>query len=75
MLSMFQSAEAFNQPLDSWDVSQVRVMNLMFYGANSFNQALDSWNVPQVIDMTSVFLLASAFNQKSLLLPSQDDPV
>jgi surface protein len=42
---MFYNASAFNQPLDSWDVSNVRSIRGMFEQAYAFNQPLDAWNV------------------------------
>ena len=38
MNSMFCDAEAFNQPLFLWDVSQVTDMSFMFDNAKSFKQ-------------------------------------
>src|SRR5690554_6732559 len=42
---MFSSANSFNQPLNSWDVSNVLAFEGMFYNAQSFNQDLSSWNM------------------------------
>ncbi|MDY4859731.1 MAG: BspA family leucine-rich repeat surface protein [Campylobacter sp.] len=42
---MFDGCENFNQPLNSWNVSNVTDMDSMFYGCENFNQALNSWNV------------------------------
>ena len=39
---MFANAY-FNQPIDSWDVSQVEDMGFMFNSAYSFNQCLSTW--------------------------------
>ncbi|OEU11076.1 hypothetical protein FRACYDRAFT_246180 [Fragilariopsis cylindrus CCMP1102] len=54
---------SFNQPIDSWDVSQVERMEFMFNGATSFNQPIDSWDVSKVEDMDSMFGGAIHFNQ------------
>jgi surface protein len=35
---MFRNAAAFNQPIKSWDVSNVAGMQEMFSGATAFNQ-------------------------------------
>jgi MoxR-like ATPase len=40
MSHMFDGASSFNQPLDSWNVSNVTDMSHMFDGASSFNRAL-----------------------------------
>ena len=41
---MFNGASAFNQPLDSWDMSRVTTMRGTFYKASAFNGDLGSWN-------------------------------
>ena len=48
---MFADAEAFNQPLNNWNVSNVRDMYGMFANAEAFNQPLNNWNVSKVTDM------------------------
>ena len=45
----------FNQPLNNWDVSNVRDMINMFNGASSFNQPLNNWNVSNVKEMGYMF--------------------
>jgi hypothetical protein len=45
--SMFDGAEAFNQPLQ-WDVSNVKSTSCMFAHANAFNQPLNAWSTVQV---------------------------
>jgi len=42
---MFYRAVLFNQPLNNWNVSNVRNMGSMFCAAKSFNQPLTNWNV------------------------------
>ena len=57
MSGMFQNAISFNQPLNNWNVSQVRYMNKMFLGATSFNQPLNNWNVlSKLVDWLSTLL-------------------
>ena len=48
---MFSGARSFNQPLNNWDVSNVRDMREMFKGAISFNQSLNKWNVSKAVNM------------------------
>jgi MoxR-like ATPase len=43
MNSLFYDATSFNQPLSTWDVSNVTDMRWMFIGATSFNQPLVTW--------------------------------
>ena len=48
---MFADAEAFNQPLNKWDVSNVTNMKCMFKNARSFNQPLHApWYVVEQSD-------------------------
>jgi uncharacterized protein (TIGR02145 family) len=60
---IFSSANAFNQNIGSWDVSNVSTMLFMFTGATIFNQPIDLWNVSNVTNMMSMFNGATAFNQ------------
>lgn len=53
----------FNQPLESWDVSNVTNMYYMFTNASAFNEPLGSWDVSNVTGMNYMFNGASAFNQ------------
>ena len=63
MIHMFDGAESFNQPLNKWNVSNVRVMCGMFWNARSFNQPLNNWDVSNETDMERMFRGASSFNQ------------
>ena len=40
MAEMFYDAKSFNQPLNNWNVSNVKNMAWMFEDASSFNQPL-----------------------------------
>jgi surface protein len=59
----FRDASSFNQPLNSWDVSNVTNMELTFTNASSFNQNINSWDVSNVANMERMFNGASSFNQ------------
>lgn len=59
----FYRAGAFNQSINTWNVSNVQYMDNMFQEAVSFNQPLDLWETRSVIRMNSMFYQASAFNQ------------
>ncbi|MDB4153457.1 BspA family leucine-rich repeat surface protein, partial [Flavobacteriaceae bacterium] len=56
-------ANIFNQPLDSWDVSNVENMNFTFANATDFNQPLNNWDTSSVEEMERMFLNAREFNQ------------
>jgi len=62
MYSMFDGAAAFNQPIGSWDVSNVQLMTRMFYDG-IFNQPLSGWNTSNVIETLDMFRRNSTFNQ------------
>jgi surface protein len=59
---MLFSAAAFNQAIDSWDVSSVTNMSYMFQGAASFNQAIDRWDVSSVTNMVNFMANKTAAN-------------
>jgi surface protein len=63
MSYLFNTAYEFNQPIDSWDVSNVGTMGAMFIGAQSFNQPIGNWDVSNVTNMSVMFNDAIAFNQ------------
>jgi surface protein len=48
MGSMFESNRDFNEPIDSWDTSNVTNMFLMFFAAIAFNKDISGWNVTNV---------------------------
>lgn len=59
----FNSCSIFNQPLDSWNVSNVTSMASMFSGCSRFNQPLGSWNTKQVVFFSSMFSNCVSLNQ------------
>ena len=55
MQLMFYNCVKFNQPIHSWNVSNVRDMGYMFYKCAIFNQPLNSLDVSQVTIMSKMF--------------------
>lgn len=62
MGSTFDSAKAFNQPLENWDTSKVISMGNMFSGTLVFNQDIGPWNVSACSSFAATFSNAVAFN-------------
>ena len=71
MTRMFCKAIMFNQPLSSWNVSNVRNFASMFEDAKSFQQNLDSWNVQDTEYTVDMFKGATAMEQIPSWLPSR----
>lgn len=63
MSHLFFDAQAFNQPIETWDVSSVVSMEFMFRKAIAFNQPIGDWKTDEVFNMSRIFLRASSFNQ------------
>jgi surface protein len=67
MLQTFYAARAFNQPLSSWNTSNVTSMLAMFREAVSFHQDVTMWDVSKVSSFGSsnngMFIDANVFNQ------------
>lgn len=68
---MFYGITGFNQPIGSWDTSNVVDMQDMFRGGENegsssnygtFNQDLGNWDTSSVTDMDKMFLLQTGFN-------------
>ena len=55
--------DTFNEPIGTWDTSQVTNMSSMFYNAQIFNQPIGDWDTSQVTNMSCMFHEAHAFNQ------------
>ena len=49
--------------IESWDMSNVGILNGMFFGCSNFNQNLNSWDTSSVSDFRQVFDGATSFNQ------------
>lgn len=62
MSRMFRNT-SFNDPINTWDVSNVTNMSLLFNNNASFNQPLNNWVVTGVTNMYGMFDFASAFDQ------------
>ena len=54
---------AFNQPLESWDVSSVKDMSQMLYADAKFNQPLNGWTTSSLESTRKMFFYAEKFNQ------------
>ena len=61
MSGMFENAEAFNQPIGNWDVSNVTDMGSMFENTEAFNQPIGNWDVSSVTNMSGMFYGAHCF--------------
>ena len=59
----FCVATAFDQNINTWDVSSVTNFGDMFREATSFNQALSGWSTGIATTFSGTFCVATAFNQ------------
>jgi surface protein len=68
MEHMFYKCRLFNQPLNQWNVRNVRNMDWMFGFCRLFNQSLNSWNVNSNVSMIDMFTGSSSFSRDSIVL-------
>jgi surface protein len=55
MTQMFYGCTGFNQPIGSWDLSNVTTIQDMFRYANVFDQDIGAWDVSNVTTMYALF--------------------
>jgi len=60
--SAFANKEDFNDPIGSWDVSNVRSTGFLFRYMD-FNQDISNWDTSSMTDMSGMFNYAYRFNQ------------
>ena len=53
---MFKGASSFNQPLDKWNLSNVKDISFTFAYCINFNQDLESWKLPENVNMKYTFI-------------------
>jgi len=63
MRAMFQNCDAFNQPLNNWNVSNITNFSSMFRLCDIFNQPLDTWDVSDATDVAFMFQDADSYTQ------------
>lgn len=66
MSRIFESCNAFNQPVGCWNISKVMNLQDVFSGCVNFNQDLSGWDVSNVTDMYGLFAYCTAFEGKGL---------
>lgn len=62
-LNMFRNCIAFNQDLNTWDVSNITDMSSMFNGATNFNGDVSNWSMTNAIATGSMFDNCISFDQ------------
>ena len=60
---LFLNLASFNQLINSWDVSNVTMMNYLFIGCTSYNQPLNYWDTSSCTDMDYMFYVCYSFEQ------------
>jgi surface protein len=59
-------ADAFNQNIGNWNVSNVTTMDSMFWAATAFNQDIGNWDISSLTNATDMF------NSTSMTLNNMD---
>jgi len=59
---IFSTCSSFNQPLNSWNVSNVTRLSNAFLSCSVFNQDLNNWDVSNVTLFSQTFYNCSQFN-------------
>ena len=62
MVQALANADAFNQPLASWNTSNTTSFYRCFFGCDIFNQDLGGWDVSSATNIAGMFQSAPAFN-------------
>lgn len=62
-LAFLLTAEVFDAPIGSWNMSSAEDISYMFYKRKVFNQNLNNWNTSNVTNMAYTFAEAALFNQ------------
>jgi surface protein len=62
MNSMFYDARRFNQPIGSWDMSNVIDVGQMFTLTEDFNQDIGSWDMSNLTSLYAMFSSTLGFN-------------
>ena len=81
---MFNEAKSFNQPLDKWDISNVKDMAYMYCEATSFRQPITAWRLcgqstkgmflrlPDYRDMESRVMCLTPLNEEAMKYDLED---
>ena len=64
MSQMFERCKNFNQPLEAWNVSQVKDMSCMFEGCKAFSQSIQAWDMHKNVNSFNMFRDAELFQRE-----------
>ena len=54
LFDIFRGAISFNQPIGSWDMSNITSLSNMLNGATSFNQDISTWNIRNITSFSNL---------------------